>query len=138
MSYIKELTEAHDTIKGLALILFLVPFWYIAIFLFNNEFYQKSELILIISFCLVFSFLSSILFALLLMLTNDDTSKPSIFLQDMVGAICILIIWISSLIFIIYSLGFLFKMYIYFYWFVVIYFFPIFIGYILMFLFQKK
>lgn len=38
MSFIKELEETHDSIKTIALNLLLIPFWYVSIFIFNNEF----------------------------------------------------------------------------------------------------
>jgi hypothetical protein len=42
-------------------------------------------------------------------------------------SVALLSVWLSLLIFIVYSFEFLFNQFIYFYWFIVIYFIPIFI-----------
>ena len=130
MSFIKELNESHDSLKAIALNLFIIPFWYVAIFLFNNEFYKSSDNIIIITMCIVISLISSILFTFLLTKTDPENTSKNIFFEKMIGSIAILTIWLSALIFVIYSLGFLFSIYLYFYWFLVIYFSPLFLFYI--------
>lgn len=138
MSFISELNESHDSVKGLALNLLLIPFWYVAIFIFNNEFYKSADITLIFAMCIVISFTSSVLFTIFLDNIYTEVKEEKTFFENMVISIAMLIIWISALIFIVYSLGFLFKIYIYFYWFIVIYFMPIIILNILQSLFGKK
>jgi hypothetical protein len=135
MSYIKDLSESHDSVKAISLNLILIPFWYVAIFMFNKEFYKTYDSIIVTSFCLVLSFLSSMLLAFFWN-TIDIRNKAKVdFFSNMNLSVGLLTIWLSILIFISYSFGFLFKQYIYFYWFIVIYFAPIILLYILQFLF---
>jgi len=138
MSYIKDLSESHDTIKAISLNLILIPFWYVSIFMFNKEFYKTSDTIIIISFCIVLSFLSSMLLAFFWNIIDIRNKVKVDFFSNMNTSIGVLTIWLSTLIFTTYSCGFLFKQYIYFYWFVVIYFSPIILIYILGFLFPDK
>lgn len=138
MSYIKDLSESHESIKGLALNLFLIPFWYVSIFLFNREFYKTSDSIITVCLCVVISFLSSILLSLFWNKIDLKNNRKVELFANMVTSIGVLIMWLSFLIFITYSFGFLFKQYIYFYWFIVIYFAPVILIYILEFLFPDK
>ena len=130
MSILKELNESHASLKAIALNLFIIPFWYVAIFLFNNEFYKSSDSIIITTMCIVISLVSSVFFFIFLIKIEVNTSD-NIFFEKMMVSTAMLIAWLSVLIFVFYSLGFLFGIYLYFYWFLVIYFFPLILFYLL-------
>ncbi|RKS03199.1 hypothetical protein [Flavobacterium sp. 102] len=138
MSIIKELNESHESLRGFALNLFLIPFWYVSIFLFNNEFFISNDIVIIFAMCFVISISSSGFLTFLLDLINTDENQKDIFFHEMTVSIVLLCSWLSLLIFVIYTLGFLFNIYIYFYWFIIIYFFPLFIFLILYFIFKKN
>ena len=125
MSLYKEITESHDTVKAIAVILFLIPFWYVAIFIFNNEFYKSSDNLIIFAMCIVISLISAALFTFFLQNITESKNGTKTILEYMGVSVAILIIWLSILIFSFYSLGFLFNINIYFYWFLVIYFAPL-------------
>ena len=130
MSILKELNESHASLKAIALNLFIIPFWYVAIFLFNNEFYKSSDSIIITTMCIMISLVSSVFFSIFLIKIEVNTSD-NIFFEKMMVSTAMLIAWLSVLIFVFYSLGFLFGIYLYFYWFLVIYFFPLILFYLL-------
>ena len=130
MSILKELNESHASLKAIALNLFIIPFWYVAIFLFNNEFYKSSDSIIITTMCIVISLVSSVFFSIFLIKIEVNTSD-NIFFEKMMVSTAMLIAWLSVLIFVFYSLGFLFGIYLYFYWVLVIYFFPLILFYLL-------
>lgn len=132
MSLLKELNESHETLKAIAISSFLIPFWYVAIFLFNNEFYNSSDNIIIFSMCFVITFCSSVGFTFFIGELKFENQTYKTFFNQMIISVAMLIGWLSTLIFVIYSLGFLFNIYIYFYWFIVIYFLPLFILYLLL------
>lgn len=134
MISLKEISEAHDTIKGLATNIFLIPFWYVAIFLFNKEFYISADSIIIFAMCIVLSFISS--FLLVFMMLQINKRREYSLFDDLIPSVVVSITWLSILIFIIYTLGFIFNIYIYFYWFLVIYFSPIFFFIVLFYLFK--
>ena len=138
MSYIKDLSESHDSMKSIALNLIIIPFWYVAIFLFNKDFYRNSDIILVTIFSIVISFLSSMLLTLFINKIDVKNSTPVNMFENMITSIGVLTIWLSFLIFTTYSCYFLFNQEIYFYWFIVIYFTPIILIYILEFLFPDK
>lgn len=125
MSLLKDINDSNDVIKGKALILLLVPFWYFSLYLFNLEFYKKNDLILMISFCFIVSLLSVFLVSYFV----DVYLKKHIseYLNTITASVIILIIWISFLIFTFYSLKLFFDFTLLYYWFILIYFFPIFI-----------
>jgi hypothetical protein len=133
MSLFKEITESHDTVKAIAIILFLIPFWYVAIFLFNNEFYKSSDNLIILAMCIVISMISAVLFSIFVHNIYEAKNENKTILEHMGVCVAVLIIWLSILIFSFYSLGFLLNIYIYFYWFLVIYFAPL-----ILFNFQQK
>lgn len=64
MSLIKEVNESNQIIRAKAVNLLLLPFWYVAIYLFNNSFYSKSDIIITASMCIVLSLVSSFLLSL--------------------------------------------------------------------------
>lgn len=138
MALLKELDESHESIKAVALNLFLIPFWYVSIFIFNNEFYKSSDSIIIFTMCIVISLISSFLFHVFLSKLKEPDNREKPFFETMLSSVALLTIWLSALIFVVYSLGFLFKIFIYFYWFLVIYFTPIIGLLILQSLFAEK
>jgi hypothetical protein len=137
MSLFKEITESHDTVKAIAVILFLIPFWYVAIFLFNNEFYKSSDNLIILAMCIVISMISAVLLSFFVQ-NNEAKYQNNTILEHMGVSVTILIIWLSILIFSFYSLGFLLNIHIYFYWFLVIYFAPLILFNFLQIVFGKR
>lgn len=125
MSLLKDINDSNDVIKGKALILLLVPFWYFSLYLFNLEFYQKNDLILMLSFCFIVSLLSVFLVSYFV----DVFLKKHIseYLNTVTASVIILIIWISFLIFSFYSLKIFLDIKVLYYWFILIYFTPIFV-----------
>ena len=138
MSILKEINDLNNSLKALAINVFLIPFWYVAIFLFNNEFYTSSDNLIILSMTIVISLSSSGFLTFLLHLLNFAEVNSERFLNETMVSVLLLTTWISLLIFIIYSLGFLFNIYIYFYYFLLIYFSPLAIILILKIFSNKK
>ena len=124
MAIIEEINKSHISIRAISISLFLVPFWYLSVFLFGNEFYKSADNFVVVSFCLVISVSSSVLFYLFTEKTGglENTREPM--LNCMSFCVAILSIWLLLLIFVSYSLDFLFNKKIFFYWFVVIYYVP--------------
>jgi hypothetical protein len=124
MAIIEEINKSHISIRAMSISLFLVPFWYLSVFLFGNEFYKSADNFVVLAFCLVVSISSSVFFYLFTEKTGglENTKEPM--LNCMSFSVAILSIWLLLLIFITYSFDFLFKQKIYFYWFVVIYYIP--------------
>lgn len=131
MSILKEINESHISLKAISFNLFLIPFWYVAIFIFNNEFYKSADSIIILAMCIVITLSSSGYFSFVLSFFKVESDKRKAFFTQMILAVSILCAWLSLLIFIVYSLGFLFDIYIYFYSFLSLYFIPIFISHLL-------
>ncbi len=139
MSILKEINESHDFVKAKATNLFLIPFWYVSIYLFNNEFYTKADSLIIISMCITITLTSS--FCLTLIFDGIRTlnnGKKYDFFNNTVLSVTLLTSWLSFLIVLFYSLGFIFNIYIYFYWFLVIYSSPIFLIWVLNLIFGNK
>ena len=124
MSYLKDISESHHAVKLISVCLFLAPFWYVSIYLFNNEFYNAADVVAIIVFCCTISVISSMAFLLAIDYAFND-ENPADDLSDIIMTVVILISWLSLLIFIVYSFGFLFDMYIYFYYFIILYLSPL-------------
>lgn len=125
MSILKEINESHISLQATALTLFLVPFWYVSIYLFAKDFYKSSDTIVILAMCIVISLTSSVLFFLFCDKQSglENTEKPLI--SNMILSVILLSFWITLLIFITYSLHFFFNRQLYFYSFVIIYYLPI-------------
>lgn len=125
MSILKEINESHISLQAIALSLFLVPFWYISIYLFGKGFYKSADNIVVLAMCIVISLTSSVLFYLLCDKRGglENTENPLI--NNMAVSVILLSFWITLLIFIAYSLNFFFKRQFYFYWYVMIYYLPI-------------
>ena len=130
MSIVTDIKDLHNSLKAYAMNLFLIPFWYIAIYLFNNDFYKSADNIIIWIMCIVISSSSSLGFAAILSCFNDDKNRSPAndyldMLKDMTNSVWILCIWLCLLTFITYSIRFLYNKSIYFYYFIVIYYTPI-------------
>jgi hypothetical protein len=126
MAIIEEINKSHISIRAISISLFLVPFWYLSVFLFGNEFYISADNFVVLAFCLVLSISSSVLFYLFIEKTGgfEKTTEPM--LNCMSVSIILLSVWLLLLlIFTTYSFDFLFNQKIFFYWFIVIYFIPI-------------
>ena len=125
MAIIEEINKSHISIRAMSISLFLVPFWYLSVFLFGNDFYKSADNFVVLAFCLVISFSSSVIFYLFTEKTGglENTKEPM--LNCMSFSVIILSIWLLLLIFTTYSFDFLFNQKIYFYWFVVIYYIPL-------------
>lgn len=139
MSIIREVNESNEIIKAKAVNLLLIPFWYVSMFLFNKSFYSKENTIIVVTMCVVLSLISS--FSLSISIDgfiNRNNKGDNIYLNTMSLSVAILCVWLSLLIFIVYSFGFLFNQFIFFYWFIVIYFSPIFILGLIFVMFRKK
>ena len=121
MAIIEEINKSHISIRAISISSLLVPFWYLSVFLFGNDFYKSADNFVIISFCLVVSISSSVIFYLFTEKTGglENTNEPM--LNCMSFSVAILCIWLLLLIFITYSFDFFFNQKICFYWFVVIY-----------------
>ena len=128
-SIIDEINNLHSSLRAIVLNIFIIPFWYVAIYLFNNEFYKSADNLIMLAMCIVLSLVSTFLVSEMFYRADEEVNETSeegwyvIYLFS--NSIFLLCSWLSLLIFTIYSLGFLFNIYIYFYWFLVIYFFPL-------------
>ena len=125
MSILKELQESHDAIKAISLSAFLIPFWYITIYLLGNNLFILSGNIVVLAFCIVLSvvsaFLSCLFCAQTILLSDNEYNLTN----NMILSVVFLSLWLAILIFVTYSIQFLFNKETYLYWFIVIYFFPI-------------
>ena len=124
MSILKEINDLHDSLKAFTINIFLIPFWYVALFLFNNEFYSSSDNLIILAMTIVISLTSSGVTTFLLHIIQKYEGETGIFIDQMMISVTALCVWLSLLIFIVYSLGFLFDIYIYFYYFLILYYSP--------------
>ena len=136
MSIIKDVNEAHDSLKALSLSLLLAPFWYFSLFLFTSNFYIESDLILKIVFCLIASLLSAYLTSLAI--GNQINEKKNDVMKSMILAVFFLILWKSLLMFIVYSVFFFLKKEIYYYWYTIIFFLPIIVLFVLDFILELR
>jgi len=130
MSILKEINDLHDSLKAFTINIFLIPFWYVALFLFNNEFYSSSDNLIILAMTIVISLTSSGVTTFLLHIIQKSEGETGVFIDQMMISVTALCIWLSLLIFIVYSLGFLFDIYIYFYYFLILYYTPMVLLYI--------
>lgn len=125
MSIFKEINDSEEEIKLIAIPLFLVPFWVVVIFLFNNEFYRASDSIIIITMSIVISMVSAFWFFSIMFLIYRMNKQKSELLQTMGFSVILLIVWTSILTVILYSIGFLYNIYFYFFYVLVIFCIPI-------------
>jgi hypothetical protein len=101
----KDVIDLSELIKAKISLLLLLPFWYLAIYLFNNDFYNTSDLILKVVVCLCLSIFSEVLFTVsfLLILELRNYKKEDIKNIEDFSTVN-LILWLSFLIFISYTL----------------------------------
>ncbi len=129
MSLIEDLDKLHISLKIIAVSFFLIPFWDVAIFLFNNDFYRTSDIIIITAMCLILSITSTSLLSVMFYKAAQEkkthTDDPSYYMATMTQAVVVLIIWISILIFGTYTMRFIFNISIQFYYFIVLYYAPL-------------
>ena len=98
-----DLGSAHPNVKSLLILTVLLPFWYITLHIFHPNFFNRSDLILKIAYCLCLSFCSSILYGRLIMESEDGGSEKGFFhFQILAISTIAQISWQSILIFIFY------------------------------------
>lgn len=128
-SIIDEINNLHSSLKAIVLNIFIIPFWYVAIYLFNNEFYKSADNLIMLAMCIILSLVSTFLVSIMFYKADKEVKENSeedwYVIQIFSNSISLLCTWLSLLIFAFYSIGFLFNIYIYFYWVLVIYFFPL-------------
>lgn len=123
MTLFKEISETHHILKACAITLFLVPFWYLSIFLFNNQFYYDTDLIIKIVVCITLSLSSSFAFYIFVYTLSDKNPKNIPY--EIAISTMFLIVWKCVLMFAAYSFCFFSGNQLYYYWYIVIYFVPI-------------
>lgn len=132
MSYIKDLQESHDSLKGLALSLLLIPFWMVTMFFLNNAFYNKTDFTVLCMISGVLSFFSTTLTTLIVgMITESKNGKAQELLDSFLAAVLMLIPWKCLLLFIVYSIKYLFDIHLALYYYIIIYLTPIIVVFIL-------
>lgn len=55
MSALKDVLESNEFVKGVALSLIMMPFWYVSFYLFNHDFILNENYVTISCLCFVFS-----------------------------------------------------------------------------------
>ena len=101
----KDIIGLSELIKTKISLLLLLPFWYLAIYLFNNDFYDSSDLILKIVACLSLSVVAEIIFStsfIVILKCRDYKNEDIKEIEDF--STVNLILWLSILIFISYTL----------------------------------
>lgn len=130
MSVIEEINNLSIPLKIIAVNIFLIPFWYVAIYLFNFDFYSSADSVIIFAMCIVLSCTSTIPLSLMIYKAYEEVKQHKetveYFFEMKLNAVVSLCIWLSLLIFVTYSLKFLFNFTFHFYYFIVLYFFPLF------------
>lgn len=121
MPFSFDLNTAPDSLKSVLINLFLLPFWFISIFLFNGDFYNSADFILAMAFSLCLTIASSMAFAILNTIGLKD-NKGIFDVGQSTFSVYIQIIWICILIFLCYSLRYFDIQTIDFFGFVVCYF----------------
>lgn len=129
MSIIEDVNKLSVSLRIIAVNIFLIPFWYISIYLFNNDLYKSLDYILIFAICIVFSISSSLPLGDMMNKAEKESKDYVESLENYfamtLSSIITLCIWLSILIFVTYSLKFLYNFTFDFYYFVVIYYIPI-------------
>ncbi len=122
MSYLKDIQESNEFLKAFIVSLLIAPFWYLSIFLLNHEFYKSTDTSILIVLSCVLSFISVISLGLIILMDGDLKENKDPLLSSISMSAYILVIWKSLLLFITYSIGFLFNSYTYLYYYIIIYF----------------
>jgi hypothetical protein len=134
MSIFKEISESHSFVKVLAISLILAPFWYLALYLFNYDFFKTEDIILKTVFCTSISVASSLALGNLSARYNRyaKDKKEIAFEVFVLVAIYINCIYLSLMLFVGYSIQYFTEYSIIFYWFLFIYLLPIILGTLLL------
>lgn len=101
----KDIIDLSKLIRTKISLLLLLPFWYLAIYLFNRDFYNTSDLILKIVACLCLSIVAEIMFSagsILLLKFREYKNEDIKEIEDF--STVNLILWLSFLIFTSYTL----------------------------------
>lgn len=97
-----DLTNAPDEIRGALVNIFVLPFWYIILYLFHRDFFLSNDTLLIIAFCLCFTIVGGIMMAYISFFS--DQSRTKIFSShSAIGGILLQIIYHSLLVLLLLS-----------------------------------
>ncbi len=136
MSYIEDFFK-NDFLKSLLFPATMMPFWYLSIYMINNEFYLQTEMAILIIICYVICLTSLLMMSSIISLFDNDfrnRNDPHLMMGIFLVATIFLLVWKVILFFLAYSTLFFFDNKLYYYWYIVIYFIPLFvlwpIGYI--------
>lgn len=103
----EKVLEFSVLAKSKISVLFLLPFWYLAIYLFNIELFNSSDLVLKIVICFCISLPAESIFSFYfykLMISNQEDKGEEIddsYLVD--SSVFILLLWLSFLILVAYT-----------------------------------
>lgn len=92
-----DFTKIPEKLKSFLINLMLIPFWYIAIYLFHPIFYTNSDLIIIFFMCVGLTIVSSILFAFIHSSIDDEVDV--IDTEEILTSTVLRILLLSLLIF---------------------------------------
>ncbi|MDV3461827.1 hypothetical protein CMV04_12485 [Elizabethkingia anophelis] len=125
MSALKDVLESNEFIKSGSLIFIMMPFWYISIYLFNKNFIDRSDYIAISCFCYGLSVVSVYSSAFSILVSDIRLGKRRrLFL--LIGPELIKhTIFLSVLIFIFYSIRYIYNWKIDYYVFMLCFFTPV-------------
>lgn len=103
-------------LKNMLLNVLLLPFWYIAIYLFSPEIYATGDILLLLSICISLTMISSIIASILVNLNEEKEKRVSPFdTANVVGALLIQVFVLSLLLIISFLVpkfvGFIFEFY---------------------------
>lgn len=134
MSILKEISESHSFVKVLVISLVLAPFWYLALYLFNYDFFKTEDIILKTVFCTSISVASSLALGNLAARFHKYAKGKEEFAFEVyvVVAIYLNCIYLSLMLFIGYSIQYFTEYSVIFYWFLFIYLLPIMLGVLLL------
>ena len=125
MSIFKDLSESHEILKGIAITAVSSPLWFLSIFFINKPFYDSTDLIIKI----ILSVSLSVIVCLYYVFGNiSEKNKKAPFSYIISVSASFIFFWKAILLFTVYSVGFLFDTWIYYYWYIVIFFIPIIIS----------
>lgn len=112
----KDIVELSALLKSKISLLLLLPFCYLAIYISNKPLYDNSDLILKVVICLCLSFVAEFIlsFNIFKLLKNSGFEEEK--MKDLVDvSVIVLLLWLSFLIFVSYSLDYYTSYYIPFY-----------------------
>ena len=143
MSLIKDVSEAHHSLKALLIWLLVAPFWYVAFYLFKDNFLNSNSTLTVVVFVICFTLLGNVLTELIVATKNKvdvisggvETLEPEErseldFITPTIQAISFNIIWLSFLIFVLYTIKYFSGWTIDFYYILLIKFVPLLVLYL--------